>query len=149
MIDYYTLIPSFKKEIPEFFSKTNKFVIFGVTADPKSLSFQIFENLKKDFKVFLISLKGGEILGEKCYSNLSLLPEKPDIAVICTPAEATINIIKDCLAHNILKIWIELGSETSEAIEFCKKNKIQAIYFHSILKERVNPSYKLSFKEES
>jgi acyl-CoA synthetase (NDP forming) len=148
MTDYYTLIPSFKKEIPNFFSETNTFVIFGVTSDPTSLGFQIFKNLKKDFKIFLISSKK-EILGEKCYSNLSLLPEKPDAAIICTSSDITLDAIKECFKNGILKIWIELGSETSEAIEFCKKSKIQAIYFHSVLKERTNPSYKYSFREES
>lgn len=149
MIDYYTLIPSFKKEIPKFFSKTNKFVIFGVTSDQNSLGFQIFENLKKDFKVFLINEKEREILGEKCYVDLASLPEKPNIAIICTASKATLSVVEECFKSGVLKIWIELGSETSEAIEFCKKNKIQAIYFHSVLKERINPSFEYTFREES
>jgi predicted CoA-binding protein len=149
MIDYYTLIPSFKKEIPEFLSKSNKFAIFGVTKDPNSPGYQIFENLKKDFKVFLINSKEPEILEEKCYRDLSLLPEKVDAAIIATSSEKTVDAIKECLKNNVLKIWIEMGSETADAIEFCKKNSIKAIYFHSIPKERTNPSFEYHFREES
>lgn len=149
MIDYYTSIPAFKKEIPKFLAESNNFAIIGINDDPKSLGYQLAKNLKKDFQVFFVSPKVKKVLGQKCYATLSEIEQQIDVAVIVTPYHKTLSVIKDCLQNKIFKVWIEPGSESSQAIEFCKKNNIKAIYFHSILKERTNPSTKYHFREES
>ena len=81
MTDYYSLIPNFKKEIPNFLNQLKNFAIFKVNKDPKSFGYKIFESLKKDLKVFPIS-EETEILGEKCYSNLSEINKKIEAIII-------------------------------------------------------------------
>lgn len=149
MIDYYTLFPSFKKEILEFFKESNKFAVIDVPSDKNSIGYQIFENLKKDYTVYPVNETGEEISGEKSYPDISSLPEKVDGVIITTPPERTIEACKKCIKNKVDFAWIEMGSETSEAIEFCKNQNIKAIYYHSILKERINPSTKYKFKQES
>lgn len=149
MTDYYSLVPSFKKEIPKFFNKSNKFAILEVKSDPKSQSYKILENLKKDFAVFPINQEEDKILGEKCYSSISQISPKPEVVIITTSPNNTLQACQECLKNGILNIWIEIGSESKESIDFCKQNKIKAIFLHSILKERINPSAKYNFKEES
>lgn len=148
MTDYYTLFPSFKKEILGFFDKSKKFAIYTVKPDPKSQSYKILENLKKDFEAYPINKKVDKILGEKCYSDLYSI-EKIDSVIITTEPEKTLSACQECLQNKILSIWIEMGSESKEALDFCKENNIKVIYYHSILKERINPSTKYSFKQES
>ena len=148
MTDYYSLIPNFKKEIPAFLNQSKNFAIFKVNQDPKSLGYRIFENLKKDFKVFPIG-EETEILGEKCYSDLSEINKKIEAVIITTSPKKTLGACRECSKNKILKIWIEAGSESKEALDFCKKENINIIYLHSILKEIVNPSFKRYFKEES
>lgn len=149
MIDYYTLFPSFKKEIAEFFNKSNKFAVIEVTPDKDSIGYQIFENLKNDYTVFPVNSEGEEILGEKSYQDLASIPEKVDAVILSAPSEKTLEACRQCIKNNISFVWIEMGSETSESIEFCKKNNIKAIYYHSILKERANPSAKYKLRQES
>jgi len=148
MTDYYSLIPNFKKEIPTFLNNLKSIAILEVNKKPGSLGYKILENLKNDYKIFPIS-KEAEILGEKCYTNLSEIKQKIDASVIATESDKTLNACQECFKNKILNIWIEAGSESSEALDFCKEKNINLIYLHSILKEKANPSSKYKSKKES
>jgi len=148
MTDYYSLIPNFKKEISNFLNKSKNFAILKVNQDPESSGYKIFESLKKDFKVFPIG-EEIEILGEKCYSDLSKINKKIGAAIITISSEETLDACQKCFKNNISNIWIEAGSESKESLDFCKEKNIAVIYFHSILKERTNPSSKYKSIKES
>jgi predicted CoA-binding protein len=140
MTDIYSLIPNFKKLMPDFLNKENIFVVYGADTDPKSLSFSVYKNLKKEGrKVFALD-SGGEIDGDPVYSDINALPEKPNIACLVTKPDKTLEVLKKVINEGIEMIWIDLGSETSEVIEYCNNNDIKAIYYHSIIKELTNPA---------
>lgn len=147
MTDYYSLFPSFKKEIPKFFDQSKSFAVIPVKNNPDSIGYKIFKNLKNNFNVFPISQEK-ELLGEECYSNISQLKEINSVIIVTKP-EKTLAICKECFQNNITNLWIEMGSESEEALKFCKENNIKTIFLHSVLKERINPSTKYNFKEES
>ncbi|UCF57850.1 MAG: CoA-binding protein [Deltaproteobacteria bacterium] len=52
-------------------------------------------------KIFPVNPNTKEILRKKAYANVREVKEKIDLAVISTPRETTINILKDCLAANV------------------------------------------------
>lgn len=140
MTDLYSLIPNFKKIMPDFLNKENVFGICGIETDPNSLSYSVYESLKKEgLKVYAIN-SGGEIAGDKIYSDLSSLPETPNVVCLVTKPENTLEAVKKVADQGVKMIWIDLGSETSAAINYCKDNKIKAIYHHSIVKEITNPT---------
>jgi len=60
----------------------------------------------------------------KRYPNLESLPEKPDIVNIVTHPNVTEKIIKECRKLGINKVWMQPGSESQKAIDYCIKNKI-------------------------
>ncbi len=72
-------------------------------------SFNIFENiLKSEFsgEIYPVNPKAEEILGEKCYSRVSEIEKEIDLAVISTPREPVIDIVKDCADKDIKSIII-------------------------------------------
>ena len=145
MIDYYTLIPNFKRLIPKFLEKKNLFAVVGDFKKSEH-AVDVLKNFNKQkLKFEIVDPGGDEIEGKKCYGNLEALPTKPDVVCITTSSNQTEGVVKECLKLGIKMVWMEPGSESDEAVEFCKSYYIDAIYHHSIIKEQVNPTAEEEF----
>jgi acetyltransferase len=52
-------------------------------------------------RVYPVNPKGGEILGQLVYTSLLEVPEIPDLAVICAPRDAVIELFGQCAAKGV------------------------------------------------
>jgi len=78
--------------------------LIGATENPNSVGRTVFQNLGRGgFQgvVYPINPKRNSVLSVKAYPSLSALPEKVDLAVICTPAKTVPGIIQDCVKAGI------------------------------------------------
>ena len=66
-------------------------------------SFMINMLLKHGFQgnIYPVNLHGGEILGIKAYTSVKDIPGIVDYAYLQVPAQASIQVIKDCAAKGI------------------------------------------------
>jgi len=86
------------------FMEPESVALIGITRKSGPGSFNVMENMIKfgfSGKVFPINPNAKEILGKKAYHNVRSVKEKIDLAVISTPREDTVNILKDCVAAKI------------------------------------------------
>jgi predicted CoA-binding protein len=115
--------------IASFLDKKNIFAIVGVSRDPAKYGHQVYKNLRSaGYKVYAINPNANEILGDKCYPSLEALPVKPDVVNIVVPPIVTETVVKTCKKLGIKKVWMQPGSESEAAINFCRKNGIDVIY---------------------
>ncbi len=86
-----------EKGLEELFSPRSVALI-GATENPGSVGRTVMANLIGSFKgpIYPVNPKRATVLGVKAYPSLSALPEKPDLAVIVTPAKAVVQIIAEC-----------------------------------------------------
>jgi len=106
-----------------------RIAVVGASANRKKWGYKIFKQLlEKGFEVYPINPKYLEIEGHKCFANLRSLPVKPDIVIMVVKPNVAKEIVKECYELGIEKIWFQPGSESKEAIEFCKRNGLKAIY---------------------
>jgi acetyltransferase len=73
--------------------------IIGASKDPAKRGFRAIRSLLQEgYKgsIFPINLKEKEILGLKCYPNVSAAPQRIDLALVCTPAATTPDVIEAC-----------------------------------------------------
>ena len=111
------------------FLEQKVFAVVGVSKDPKKYGHQVYLNLKrKGYIVYPVNPHTDEILENRCYSDIASLPQKPNVVNIVVPPEVTENIVKECKKLGIMKIWMQPGSESEAALEFCKKNRIKVLY---------------------
>ena len=90
---------------------------------------EIYEKLKSvGFEVYPINPKHNKINNNVCYSNLKSLPKKPNVVITVVPPKVTEKIVDQCKNLKIDKIWMQPGSESEKAIEFCKNNNIEVMY---------------------
>jgi len=123
--------------IKEFLSKTNIFAVAGASRDPKKYGHQVYKNLKEaGYEVYPVNPNTNKILGSKCYPDLGDLPAKPDVVDIVVPPRVTEEIVKICKRLGVTKVWMQPGSESETAIEFCDKNYIDVVYGVCVMIER-------------
>jgi len=122
-----------KKLVEDFLSQKNIAVV-GTSGNRKKFGYIIYKELKaKGYNVYPVNPNTDNIDDVKCYPNLSVLKEKVEAAILVVPPSATNEVVKDAYAVGINKIWMQQGSESREAINFCEENSIDVIHNECIL----------------
>src|ERR1039457_3884180 len=74
--------------------------VIGATENPGSVGRTVFQNLGRGgFQgvVYPVNPKRPSVLSVKAYPSIAAVPEKVDLAVICTPAKTVPGIIQECV----------------------------------------------------
>ncbi|MCD6504864.1 CoA-binding protein, partial [Candidatus Bathyarchaeota archaeon] len=101
----------------------------GASRNPKKYGHQVYRNLRSaGYRVYPVNPNADEVLGDKCYPSLEDLPVKPDVVDVVVPPNVTEEVVKTCKKLGISKVWMQPGSESEEAINFCKENGIELVY---------------------
>ena len=117
------------KELIEEFLAQRVFAVVGASRNPEKFGHQIYKTLKEaGYKVYAVNPKAEEILGDKCYPSVSALPEKPDVVDIVVPPNVALEVVKECKALGINRIWLQPGSESPEIIDFCARNGLKCVH---------------------
>ena len=79
-------------------------MVVGVAREPGKVGHFVFRNLLDGGfagTIWPVNPRADEILGHKCYPNVSSLPGTPDLAIIAVPAVLVPGVITDCGAAGI------------------------------------------------
>ena len=123
--------------INKFLNKKNIFAVVGASKLKEKYGNKVYYDLKNaNYSVYPINPNADSIYGDKCYPNLKKLPVIPDVVNIVVPPKVTERTVKECNDLNIKKVWMQPGSESENAISFCKKNEIEILYNVCVMVER-------------
>jgi len=126
-----------EKLIMEFLHKKNVFAVVGASRNPKKYGHQVYKDLRNaGYRVYPVNPNANEVLGDKCYPSLEDLPVKPDVADLVVPPKVTEQVVKTCKRLGIEKVWMQPGSESETAINFCKENEIDVVHGVCVMVER-------------
>jgi len=108
--------------------------VVGVSRDPKKFGNSVYRDLKgKGYKLYPVNPKAEEIEGDRCYANLSALPEPVDGVLVVVPSAETEQVVQDAARSGIPRVWMQQGAESEAAIEFCRANGISEVHGECIL----------------
>ena len=128
-----------EKLIEEFLERKNVFAIVGASRDNRKYGHQVYKDLKDaGYTVYPVNPNADKILGDKCYPSLESLPETPQVVDLVVPPKATNQVVKVCKKLGIEKVWMQPGSESEKALNFCKENNIKTIHGVCVMVERRN-----------
>lgn len=103
--------------------------IAGVSRRGKNIGNSLFAELKKkEYNVYQVNPNTDEINGEKCYRNFEELPQEVSTVILTVKPEVSENVVKEAYRKGIKNVWMQLGSESDEAITFCENNNINVVY---------------------
>jgi len=119
--------------IKNYLDKKNTIGFVGATIQKEKWGFKKYKEIKNaGFKVYPVNPKYDEIDGDKCFPNLKsllkFLNKKPDFVITVVPPKVTEKIVEQCKIFGINKIWMQPGSESKKAINFCEENRIEVVH---------------------
>ncbi len=121
-----------------FINKKYTYALIGASANKEKYGYKVFENLlNAGFCVLPVNLRGGEILGQKVYKNISKISQKIDVVIFVVPPQVTKDIIEDVRELGISKVWLQPGSEDDGVINFCAKYNIECYHGACIMLEQL------------
>ena len=87
--------------------------------------------------VYGVNPKGGEIAGEKLFTDLASLKNSvkvDDLVVdLVVPPAVTEKVVQDCKSLGIKSVWMQPGSQSAKAIQFCQDNQIDVVHDNCIM----------------
>jgi predicted CoA-binding protein len=130
--------------ITDFLRKQNVFAVIGVSRNPAKYGHQVYKDLKEaGYVVYAVNPNIDEILGDRCYHSLSELPEMPDVVDTVVPPAVTEKVVTECKELGIARVWMQPGSESEQALNFCTRNNIKVVHDVCVMvKRRASPATK-------
>jgi len=126
-------MPTIKETAGEFLAQKSIAVV-GVSRDPKKTANFIYRKLRQEgYRVFAVNPNTAMAEGDKCFPHLKSIPEKPGTVIVVTKPRITEQVVRDCAALGIKRVWMHQGmdakstSVSNEAVEFCRNNGIEVI----------------------
>jgi predicted CoA-binding protein len=121
------------KQINEFLD-SQPFALVGVSRNPKKFGYTAFKELKeKGMNLVPVNPEAVEIMGEKSYQNVKMLPSNVQGIIVLTKKENTASVIREAKEKGINQIWIQQMAESKEALDELKGSDINFITGECIL----------------
>jgi predicted CoA-binding protein len=114
--------------IKEFMAQ-KRFAVIGATDNTAKNGNRIFRNLRgRDYEVYPVNPGLDELEGVKCYHHLSDIPVKVDVVDFVVPPPVTEEVLKECKQLGLDRIWLQPGSESQAAIDYCQQNGMKVVH---------------------
>jgi len=121
------------KQINDFID-AQPVALVGASRNPKKFGYAVFKELKeKGMKIVPVNPVADEILGEKSYPNVKMLPSEIQSIIVVTKKDQTASVIRDAKEKGIKQIWIQQMADSKEAMEELKDSGINWISGECIL----------------
>lgn len=118
-------------------NKNYTYAIVGASSNPEKYGYKVLADLlSAGYTAVPVNPKGGEILGQKVFGDLSELASLPDVVIFVVQPEVAVAVLKKAKALGIKKFWFQPGSESDEAREYCDKEKLEAVFNACIMVKR-------------
>jgi predicted CoA-binding protein len=122
------------KAAVENFIGQPKLAVVGVSRDPKKFGNMAYKALKeKGYAVYPINRNVEAVEGDRCYASLGVLPEKVDGVVIVVPPKETEQVVREADAAGIQNVWMQQGSESEAAIQYCQEHGLNEVHGECIM----------------
>ena len=120
------------KQAAEEFLSQRRIAVAGVSRDTKQSANLIYRRLRDaGHTVFAVNPNAEEVEGDRCYASVGAIPDGVDGVVIVTPAGASADVVADCAAVGVPRVWLHRGigpgSTSDEAVAYCKEHGISVI----------------------
>lgn len=115
-------------EIREILS-LKKVAIIGMSRHPRKAAHSVPRYLSENgYEIIPINPTTNEILGKKCYSDISQIDEEIDIVEVFRPSEKVLPIVKEIIKKKPKVIWLQEGIHNTEAEDLAKKAGIKVVF---------------------
>ena len=121
------------KQITDFLD-SQPIALVGVSRNPKKFGYSVFKELKeKGMNLIPVNPAATEIMGEKSYQNVAMLPSDVKGIIVLTKKDKTAAVVREAKEKGIKQIWIQQMAESKEALDELNASDINYITGECIL----------------
>lgn len=122
-------MPTNTQKIIDDFLGQESFAVVGVSRSGKKIGNSVYRMLKeRGRKVYPVNPSTASIEGDRCYATLQDVPHKVGGVVIVVPPKQTEAVLKQVAEKGIQRVWMQQGSESRKAIQYCEQYGLDAVY---------------------
>ncbi len=120
------------REAADDFLAQQRIAVAGVSRDEKQPANLIYRRLRATgHAVFGVNPNAETVEGDPAYASVTAIPGGVDGVVVVTPAEAAEQVVADCAAAGVPRVWLHRGvgpgSTSDRAVEACHEAGIRVI----------------------
>jgi predicted CoA-binding protein len=124
-------MPSLREAAEEFLAQ-KRIAVAGVSRDEKQPANLIYRRLRATgHDVFAVNPNATELEGDPCFSSLASIPEGVDGVVVVTTPQVAEDIVAECAAANVPRVWLHRGlgpgSSSEKAVDLCHEHGLSVI----------------------
>lgn len=106
------------KVIREILAEAKTIAVVGLSTEKTKASNMVANYLQDEgYRIIPVHPKAEEILGEKCYPNVSAIPFPVDVVDIFRPANEVPGIVEEAIQNGAKAVWTQLRIIHFEAAE--------------------------------
>jgi uncharacterized protein len=92
--------------------------VVGVSRTTKKFGCAIYTELKaRGYQVYGVNPALDQIMGDKCYPNLTALKGQVDGAVVCIKPKSVEPVLREAAGIGLKNIWLQWGADTPENVK--------------------------------
>lgn len=122
--------------IRKILNESKTIAIVGLSVEQQKASHIVADYLRAvGYRIIPVNPYVKKIFGEKCYPNLSSIPEHIDLVDIFRPAADCLNIVEEAISCKAGAVWLQLKIVNLEAAERALKAGLPTVMDLCVKKE--------------
>jgi predicted CoA-binding protein len=123
-------------DIDRILTQYRTVAIVGASSNPERPSYRVANFLKSEgYHIIPVTPKGGEILGEKVYPDLSSIPIPVEVVDVFRRADEILPVVEEAIAIGAKAVWMQEGLINEEAAEKARKAGLIVVMDRCMRKE--------------
>jgi len=119
-------------DVIEDFLAQKRIAMAGVSRDEKSFSAQLFDDLsRRGYDVVPINPNATEFKGRRCFAHVQEIQPPVDAVLLMTSPHETENVVHDCIAAGIRRVWMYratgTGAVDENALNLCQEHGLHVV----------------------
>jgi len=116
----------------EDFLAQKRIALVGISRDSTHFSRRLFRDLRQQgFTMIGVNPLLKEVEGTRCFAHVQDVKPPLDGALVMTPAAQSADVVRDCLAAGVTRVWLHrgagAGSVSLEAVDLCQQQGIRVV----------------------
>lgn len=102
--------------------------VIGVNSNPEKYGNMIYRKLKsRGYTVYPVNPNYEEIDGDKCYKDLSSLPEVPEVIDMVVSPKIGEKVIEEAAKVGVKNVWLQPGTFNNTIMDLIEEKGINAV----------------------
>jgi len=133
---YYMIKDSHTDEVIKDVFTLKKIAVIGMSRHPIKAAHFVPKYLSEQgFDITPINPTTNEILGKKCYPDISSVQDPIDIVDIFRPSEQVLLVVQNAIKKKPKVIWLQEGIHNEEAENLAREHGIDIVFNRCMLAE--------------